>query len=181
MPGGWPQKSRTIMIVIIFFSFFSLSLSLSPSPLSLLHTHSCTHNWFGDNCTQHICDKVIENGEAPLCENGGTCLVNPSNISNYLCSCPLGYTGRNCQYITHGGMCTCMHMYIHTCTNMCTYHPVFFLTMVVCYIMYLVYCMLYADDSWILNAEMGCGCVCVELQMGEGCIDLGSSLGSIAS
>ena len=90
-----------------------LSLSLF---LSLSHTymHSCTLNWFGDDCSQHICDKVIEDGEAPLCGRG-TCLVNPSNISDYLCSCPLGQTGRNCQYNTSGGMCTCTCTCMHTC------------------------------------------------------------------
>ena len=98
MPGGWPQTSS-------HYDGHPLSLSLTHTHT---HTHSCTHNWFGEDCTQHICDKVIEDGEAPLC-GSGICLVNPSNISDYLCSCPLGQTGRNCQYNTTGGMCTCMH------------------------------------------------------------------------
>lgn len=85
----------------------SFSLSL------LTCTHSCEINWFGDNCTQHICDAASENGGAPLCQNGGICAVDPRNISNYLCSCPLGYTGAKCQYnITQGSTC----MYMHTCT-----------------------------------------------------------------
>ena len=73
----------------------SLSLSLSLSP------NSCIKQWFGDDCSQHICSRDA----TQLCKNGGTCVVNPSNISDHLCACPLGYSGRSCQYLTHGSMC----------------------------------------------------------------------------
>ncbi len=33
----------------------------------------------------------------PLCQNGGTCVQNPTLLEEYTCSCVSGYGGDNCE------------------------------------------------------------------------------------
>ena len=68
-----------------------------PTHHKYTHTHRCDLNWFGDNCSQFICDV-----DTTLCGNG-TCAINPKNQSQFLCACPTGYTGDRCQYVIPGG------------------------------------------------------------------------------
>ena len=65
----------------------------NPTHHKYTHTHRCDLNWFGDNCSQFICDV-----DTTLCGNG-TCAINPKNQSQFLCACPTGYTGDRCQYV----------------------------------------------------------------------------------
>ncbi len=32
-----------------------------------------------------------------ICQNGGTCIVIPTNIASYLCNCAAGWSGTNCE------------------------------------------------------------------------------------
>ncbi len=65
----------------------------------------CIGNWSGDDCSQFIC------ATANPCLNGGVCAEYPDDSSRYLCACPLGFTGENCQYTTitrEGCKCVCV-------------------------------------------------------------------------
>ena len=45
---------------------------------------------------------ICEAGPSP-CMNGGTCVMDPTDISVYLCACPLHYLGDHCQYRANDG------------------------------------------------------------------------------
>ena len=58
---------------------------------------SCEENWYGVNCSVFICEE-----QEDVC-GGGICVQHPDNGSQYLCACPLGVLGNNCEYTAHAG------------------------------------------------------------------------------
>ena len=69
----------------------------------------CNENWSGQNCSNFVCD-----GAESVCENGGTCLADPSSTSNFFCVCPPGVLGNRCQYRPYVGKCALHMMYVYT-------------------------------------------------------------------
>lgn len=66
-----------------------------PNPLC-----SCDANWSGETCSEFVCD-----GAVSVCENGGTCLADPNNSTNFFCVCPPEVLGDRCQYKPYVGEC----------------------------------------------------------------------------
>ena len=60
-----------------------------------LHLFRCRENWYGDNCTEFICDRI----EEYPCGNNGTCYPR-NNYTAYGCSCDEQYSGDHCE-ISH--------------------------------------------------------------------------------
>ena len=56
----------------------------------------CRENWYGDNCTEFICDRI----EEYPCGNNGTCYPQTDNYTAYGCSCDEQYSGDHCE-ISH--------------------------------------------------------------------------------
>jgi hypothetical protein len=59
----------------------------------------CDDYYFGNNCENlHVCRHKKEDN---LCKNDGICLVIGDLADNsYECNCPVGFSGRNCQFTT---------------------------------------------------------------------------------
>lgn len=66
--------------------------------LLLMFLCRCAANWFGDDCGEFVCDR-----KSDLCENGGTCVMHPTNFSAFQCICPSGFLGDTCQYELFSG------------------------------------------------------------------------------
>lgn len=75
---------------------------------------ACPSNFTGQQCETSIIGKCVLHGNKnhsliviffsathpcvtmpnSVCQNGGTCTINGAN---YLCNCPIGFTGQNCE------------------------------------------------------------------------------------
>ncbi|XP_078349853.1 uncharacterized protein LOC144634690 [Oculina patagonica] len=55
---------------------------------------NCTPEYKGENCT------IFQSCYSGPCKNGATCTETYQPVSNYTCTCALGFYGRNCENIT---------------------------------------------------------------------------------
>ncbi|CAF4314962.1 unnamed protein product, partial [Adineta steineri] len=54
----------------------------------------CSPGWYGNECSVHNVSSTCLSSEL-TCYNGGFCRNNQST-----CCCPIGFTGKNCQYLS---------------------------------------------------------------------------------
>ena len=110
-------KSDTATVTIIRKFLPKLALAVNLSLLLISQnwsTHaymygSCHKNWFGVDCSIHICDKP----ESDPCNKVGKCIPDGDN---FLCVCLTGYTGEFCQFTATGSTYTIIIM--HNITTM---------------------------------------------------------------
>ena len=98
-------KSDTATIISKFLPKLAPAVNLSLNSLDLSKSNhacmygSCDRNWFGVDCSIHICDK----SESDPCNKVGKCIPDGDN---FLCVCFTGYTGEFCQFTATGSMYT---------------------------------------------------------------------------
>ena len=60
----------------------------------------CEENWFGDDCSQFVCDRDEDSNP---CMNNGTCYPHRTNSTEYQCACGPDFWGEHCQYEVNAG------------------------------------------------------------------------------